>query len=141
VTFTFPSPGVAVPDPVVWGIAYNTTNYGYAPIGTSAACYVEPGGCGYDSLNVGSETLPPLIGTDVDPDGAYLNSLSSGAYCDSGGTGVFRLDIAGDCNTEYRPMAEFIGATSNDCKNSGWRAFTNPTFKNQGACVSYFNHL
>ena len=24
-----------------------------------------------------------------------------------------------------------------DCKKEGWRKFTNPTFKNQGECVSY----
>ena len=32
-------------------------------------------------------------------------------------------------------------ATANDCKKGGWQSFTNPTFKNQGACVSYFEHL
>ncbi len=26
------------------------------------------------------------------------------------------------------------------CKNGGWRNFNNPTFRNQGDCVSYFNH-
>jgi hypothetical protein len=26
------------------------------------------------------------------------------------------------------------------CKNGGWATFTNPTFKNQGDCVSYTNH-
>jgi hypothetical protein len=32
--------------------------------------------------------------------------------------------------------------TSTDqCKKGGWRNFTNPTFRNQGQCVSYFNHL
>jgi hypothetical protein len=31
--------------------------------------------------------------------------------------------------------------TSKDqCKNGGWKSFNNPTFKNQGQCVSYFNH-
>ncbi len=31
--------------------------------------------------------------------------------------------------------------TSKDqCKKDGWKAFNNPTFKNQGECVSYFNH-
>jgi len=34
------------------------------------------------------------------------------------------------------------GPTSPDqCKNGGWMTFTNPTFKNQGDCVSYVNHL
>ena len=26
------------------------------------------------------------------------------------------------------------------CKKGGWRMFTSPTFKNQGRCVSWFNH-
>lgn len=26
----------------------------------------------------------------------------------------------------------------NDCKKDGWKTFTDPTFKNQGDCVSYF---
>jgi YVTN family beta-propeller protein len=27
------------------------------------------------------------------------------------------------------------------CKNGGWGTFTNPTFKNQGQCVSFVNHM
>ncbi len=27
-----------------------------------------------------------------------------------------------------------------ECKNNGWKNFTNPAFKNQGQCVAYFNH-
>ena len=31
--------------------------------------------------------------------------------------------------------------TSKDqCKKGGWQKFNNPAFKNQGQCVSYFNH-
>ncbi len=26
------------------------------------------------------------------------------------------------------------------CKHGGWKSFTNPTFKNQGQCVAWFNH-
>lgn len=34
------------------------------------------------------------------------------------------------------------GPTSKDqCKNGGWKTFTNPSFKNQGQCVSHTNHL
>ena len=33
------------------------------------------------------------------------------------------------------------GPTSkNACKNGGWKTFTTPRFKNQGRCVSYYNH-
>lgn len=31
-----------------------------------------------------------------------------------------------------------LGA-KDECKNGGWRTFTNPSFKNQGQCVSYYN--
>jgi hypothetical protein len=39
--------------------------------------------------------------------------------------------------------ASSIGAASDpkntqQCKNGGWQTFTNPTFKNQGDCVSFF---
>lgn len=30
--------------------------------------------------------------------------------------------------------------TKDICKNGGWKNFTNPSFKNQGQCVSYSNH-
>jgi YVTN family beta-propeller protein len=30
--------------------------------------------------------------------------------------------------------------SKNQCKNGGWRTFTNPTFNNQGGCVSFVEH-
>lgn len=35
-----------------------------------------------------------------------------------------------------------IGPPTNkdECKDNGWRTFNNPTFRNQGECVSYTNH-
>jgi hypothetical protein len=30
--------------------------------------------------------------------------------------------------------------TKSDCKKGGWKAFTDPTFRNQGQCVSWVNH-
>jgi YVTN family beta-propeller protein len=32
-------------------------------------------------------------------------------------------------------------ATKDQCKDDGWRSFTNPTFQNQGDCVSFVDHL
>ena len=29
---------------------------------------------------------------------------------------------------------------ADQCKNGGWRQFTNPTFRNQGDCVSFTQH-
>jgi hypothetical protein len=102
--------GVKLPDEVIWGIAYDTTHHGYHPIGEAAPCYTTSGGCGYDSLNVGTETLA-LKGTDVDPDGIFWNTSYAPFYCDGGeaGVGFFRNDTdPGLCSwADYRPMAEF----------------------------------
>jgi hypothetical protein len=69
-TFNFPTPLVAAPNSgdVIWTVAFNTTHSGYVPIGESQTCYTSAGGCGYDSLNVGTKSYPnaPYAGTDVD---------------------------------------------------------------------------
>jgi hypothetical protein len=38
-----------------------------------------------------------------------------------------------------KPTPAAVSATA-QCKNGGWKKLTNPTFKNQGQCVSYFVH-
>lgn len=93
-----------LPDDVIVSLAYDTTHYGYNPIGESAPCYTEDGGCGYDSLNVALVGDAPTIGSQPNPDDGWLNSSSGGAYCDggSGGAGTFRLDAG--CWTGYQPM-------------------------------------
>lgn len=115
ITFTL-SPPVILPNQVVWGVAYDTSHNGYSPIGESPACYSSPGGCGYDSLNVGVESLA-LIGTDVDLDGIFWNTTYGPFYCDSGsgGTGTFRQDTP--CWTGYRPLISFSVAV--DADNDG----------------------
>jgi hypothetical protein len=30
--------------------------------------------------------------------------------------------------------------TKAQCKKGGWKSFSSPSFKNQGQCVSWFNH-
>lgn len=38
------------------------------------------------------------------------------------------------------PAVPSAGPTSKaDCKNGGWKRFTNPSFKNQGQCIAYVN--
>jgi hypothetical protein len=53
-----------------------------------------------------SFTGSPYIGTDVDPNGTFLNSVSGATYCDNGagGTGTLRLDTP--CWTNFRPLGE-----------------------------------
>lgn len=107
ITFNLSNQNVSLPNSVIYGISYNTTHYGSAPIGQSAACFTEPGGCGYDSLNVSAASTTPTKGTDDNVNGAFLNSSWTGAYCDNGlaGTGTFRLDTP--CWTGFNPMVRF----------------------------------
>lgn len=93
IAFTF---GVTLPSTdVVFGIAYNTTHYGYNPIGQDAPCYTASGGCPYDSLNIALTQDPTNVtaGSDRYPGTVYQNAIAS-EYCDQGaaGAGFFRLD-------------------------------------------------
>lgn len=89
ITFALPS-GVTLPEQLIWSISFNTTHYGYTPIGGK--------GGPYDSLNVGADTLEtPSVGKDVQPAGVFQNSHWAGAYGDkgSGGIDTFRYDPTG----------------------------------------------
>jgi hypothetical protein len=102
--------GITIPDQVIWTVAFNTTDYGAAPIGDGAACVSSAPGCPYDNLNVGATSYPnaPYAGTDIDPNGVFFNSTFSGFYCDNGmgGIGLLRLDTP--CWTGYTPLGEVI---------------------------------
>jgi hypothetical protein len=97
--------GITLPDKVIVSIAYNTTHYGDFPVGESASCYTSSGGCGYDSLNVGTYSSAS-VGSYPLPADAYQSSTWSGAYCDNGtgGTGSFRLDAG--CWTGFQPAVK-----------------------------------
>ena len=84
-TVTFDFTGVVVPARIIYGVAYNTQNYGYAPIGALGA---------YDSLNVGLAQVPPTEGINPFPDTAYWNTTVAGNYADggAGGVNIFRRD-------------------------------------------------
>ena len=105
-TFGFGGQNVTLPDRVVFGFAYNTTHYGYSPIGESAPCYTSSGGCGYDSLNIALNTEPPSAGSSADGT-LWQNSPFGGEYCDGGvgGTGTFREDAG--CWSPYVPAVQF----------------------------------
>ncbi len=105
IEFNLATLNVQLPNDVIWGIAYNTTHYGYTPIGETAACFSTPAGCGYDSLNVGAQTFNPdiIVGTDTDPDVVFVNA--KGGYCAGGPTDTFRADSG--CWLPYRPLIEF----------------------------------
>lgn len=145
ISFSFS--GITLPNNVIIGVAYNTSNYGAFPLAPKA-CNTLPEGCPYDSLNVGIQTSL-TVGSLPLPDDAYLNSSWAGAYC-GGSTGTFRLDVHDDtqnppCNwTGYQPsfkveasaVAVAPPTNKDQCKKDGWMNFNNPSYKNQGACVS-----
>lgn len=93
---TFNLKNVKVGSSAIFGIAYNTTSYGYAPIGTGAACVSTSQGCGYDSLNVAVTEDPTnvSVGSSVVPGKPWINSQTPSVYVDGGaaGVGTFRID-------------------------------------------------
>lgn len=104
---TFKLDGTVLPTNLIWAVAYNTSGYGPAPLGYEAPCNTSVAGCPYDSLNVGTDSFDgqPSAGTDVDPDGAVINSATPAVYCDggTGGYGILRVDSP--CWSGYRPLA------------------------------------
>jgi hypothetical protein len=51
--------------------------------------------------------------------------------------------VTGDPTTIYPVVVPPTTSPTekSQCKNGGWKTFTNPTFKNQGKCVSFVEHL
>lgn len=73
--------GKTLPDQVIWSVQYNTTTSGYTPV-SNATCVSEPGGCGYDSLNVGAFSYPnaPFAGTDLDENEAFYDGVMESGW-------------------------------------------------------------
>ena len=103
ITFDLSAQNVVLPSNVIYGIAYNTSDYGAVPYGDATACHATSGGCGYDSLNVGLNEDPTnvSVGSDPNPGTVYWNTITAGEYCDggAGGTGTFRIDGAANTST------------------------------------------
>lgn len=86
ITFTFA--GELLPSTAVFGIAYNTDTWGYAPVGSTGPV---------DSLNVGVRD-PASVGTFLPNDSsAYWNTHTAANYADGGVGGIdtFRIDSGG----------------------------------------------
>jgi hypothetical protein len=87
---------ITLPKNIVFGIAYDTSDYGATPYGDATACHASAAGCGYDSLNIGVSQDPDNIqkGSNPDPGTVYWDTTYAPYYCDGGnaGTGTFRFD-------------------------------------------------
>ncbi|MEO8434936.1 MAG: hypothetical protein ABI596_08580 [Pyrinomonadaceae bacterium] len=141
---TFSLGGLVVPNEVIYGIAFNTSHYGYAPIGTAPACYSTAAGCGYDSLNVAVADPGTLsVGFNPAANDAYQYTI----YGSCSGLPIIPFGLDAGCWGGYKPAVRFNAANppsnKNDCKNGGWTSLTTTSgqpFRNQGECVSSTNH-
>jgi hypothetical protein len=112
VKFDLTSLNLTAPNTIVYGVSFNTTHYGPAPIGEGAPCFTSSGGCPYDSLNMGLGSAVS-VGSKPFPGSVYMNSSVGAFYCDGGaaGVGTFRLDSpTSPCWTGFVPAVQFTAS-------------------------------
>jgi YVTN family beta-propeller protein len=89
---------------------------------------------------------PNPAGVAVTPNGAFVyvaNSSSNTVSVVSTATNTVTATVTvGNTPVVIAMLVRTQGPTGKDqCKNDGWKTFTNPAFKNQGDCVSFVNHM
>lgn len=122
---------VVLPDDIIIGVAYNTADYGAAPIHQAGP---------YNSLNVAvPENNAATVGTDDDSNAVFWNTGVASWYADggAGGSGTFREDTNWAPYGTVALRVETRKVDTNECKNNGWKKFRGHKFKNQNDCVSY----
>jgi hypothetical protein len=143
VTFDLTSQHLTLPNQVIFGVAYNTSHFGYAPVG-EGACNATSAGCGYDSLNVAvvDPATSNSVGSNPSPNDVYQYTQYDS--CTNGAIMPFGLDAG--CWTGFKPSVKFNAANTplkaDDCKNGGWQTRTTAAgvrFPNQGQCIQYVN--
>lgn len=98
ITFDFTALNVALPEEVIYAVAYNVANHGDAPLGT-------PGP--YSSLNVSVTANAPTIGTNVEADTVFWDTSYGPFYCDGGAGGTDTLRRDAGCWGTYTPVVRF----------------------------------
>jgi hypothetical protein len=97
---TFRLKGLTLPSKAIVSVAYNTSDYGYAP--------THGPDVGQNSLNVAvRETAEPgeTVGTKSAPKDAYVNSVTASRYCENeAAVGTFALSKG--CWTGEQPSIE-----------------------------------
>ena len=118
ISFDLSAGATTLPTNLAWTVAFNTTHYGESPIGEAAACFASDAGCGYDSLNVGTQSFTgqPSAGVDPDPDSAVKNNA-----LDTGWTGfrplatIRTLAVMGTCLVSTSGTTPVIYTLLADC--------------------------
>jgi hypothetical protein len=90
-----------VPSQFIWGLAFNTTDYGANPTHVLGP---------YDSLNIGLNTGVPSVGSDLVPGSVYWNTSYAGFYTNpNADPGVFQQDTDW---APYDPAIQFSGTVT-----------------------------
>ena len=84
----------------------------------------------FDAASIAAAGLPFPTGTITDV--AVLLDVQ-------GSADVSNITVNGTSEVPA-PVVSGTPSSKNDCKHGGWKSFTNPSFKNQGQCVSYVAH-
>lgn len=89
---------------------------------------------------------PRAQGVGIDPTGAFVyvaNSQAGTVSKISTATNTLVATITVGSSPQFIAFpVRTHGPTNKDqCKNNGWQTFTNPTFKNQGQCIKFVNHM
>ena len=86
----------------------------------------------YDPAQAGNHNVVPVTKTLLFREGGSVAAAPA-----TGGNGFLIDNVAyTSSNVSAPPMSG-----KNACKHGGWRTFSNPSFKNQGRCVSHMKHL
>lgn len=109
---TFNLGAVTLPSKAILSIAFNTSNYGAAPLGPQPCAAFVPSRCPYDALNVGTtepanEEAPtpvnPSIGSDPLPAYDYVNSTYAAMYGSEPHGTIGTFSLANEW-TGYQPL-------------------------------------
>lgn len=85
-------------------------------------------------LYVSAELTASEIATAGTPEGTYYWHVRAVDAADNTSVWSNATSFTIDNDSDEEPTGP---VTKDDCKNGGWKTFTNPSFKNQGQCVSY----
>lgn len=88
--------GITVPDQIIYGLAFNTQTWGYAPTGTTGP---------YNSLNFALATTPPSAGSNPLPDSAFISTGSGGTFSYQTGWSPYSGAISFDATAVPEPAS------------------------------------
>ncbi len=109
-----------------------------SPVGTVTYQYRAYGDAGYTSpiYDSGNTLTTSQIPTPNTPNGIYYVQVR--ATDSLGNQSAWSNDASNPFKITVRELTSPTNA--DQCKNNGWKTFSNPSFKNHGDCVSWVQH-